>query len=820
MEKVKQILKASVKNVWFNKKSYVFFAVFLFFVQSLISCVILFNHNNNQNELRFLEEEYQIEVSGSCHIYHAVLNNMTENQRAEVMAHWANQQEVYRTYTPVAVERVTSGGNLRFNMYLYFSSSLDSGRTPYSLYQDFLRTSLYKDSLSENVDVFETPLLLATRSTVTNNALTAGICFAIIGLGVVMFCLLFNTVVNHFKFSYGIYMTFGANFRKLLVNALCEMLVVNLVTFIPAFLFSLLITWLLTLRAGYGIHVQIYPMFLALLCSLIVTLISVTVVMKKLSRQTPNNLIRSVNNVGLITSPRRSEPIRQGSFPARTELLSIKRFRKYVVTLVLSTLIFAGAFCGGAFLMNAQSVKENMVRPQFSLSFPTGGILNGETLPSETGGEEPGETAETPETTSPETAEDSSSEEDLPLEYPQGITYIPEVRDNLYKIEGVEHILKTRSLAASLLKSHVLIPSNRLSLSAWFYGIKPDDEQKGYKAFGNVNYYLLDEEVIENIEYLGYTVTGDLNAVLTGENVIAISDSYNNARKFKLKVGDTVKIPSRSWKKMNYRLPVEMPSSLKGITEIYVTGFNFEYEEYTVGAILSDMPVSESFPVYLNAETFEKLTNTKAYFAEVELICDENLDETAIRSIQTRLYTLAQAYKMSVTNTSQDTLKVTTHMKNYPGIILYVSFLVLFVSVLIMILSQALFYQMRKQEFDIYLCLGADFRQVRKLFLFDAAFFAALSAVCYSLFACLFNYLFYKIANVNLGNATTRFSFGFPLWSYLVGLGVTVLSAFFSVMGSYLSYKKKASPVFTGKKVGKAEGEGPDRSAIFDSDAK
>lgn len=811
MEKFKQIIKASVKNVWFNKKQYVFFAVFLLFVQSLLSCVILFNHNNNQNELRFLEEKYRISVGGNEEVYHVVVSNLTEDQVSEVVYYYNSLQEVKRYFRPVATERVVSGGSTRCNLYLYFFAPQGSDQTPYECYEDFLRTAVYRESLSENAALYETPYLLATRSAALNNTATAVICLLITALGVLVFCLLFNTVVNHFKFSYGIYMTFGANFRKLFSNALCEMLVVNFVTFIPAFLLSLFITWILTLRAGYGIDVLVYPMFLSLLCSIVLTTISVALVMKRLSRQTPNNLIRSVNNESLITSPRRSTPIPQGGFPIKTELLSLKRFRKYVVTLVLSTLIFAGAFCGGVFVMNAQSTKENMVRPQFALSFPTGGILH-DTTPADTSASTPDSESGSPDTTAPETAPEST--EDLPLEYPEGTTYTSEVREILYQIEGVDRILKERSFAASLLISHILVPSNRLTLSGKLSSVGAGD---GYRGFGNVDYCLIDEEVIDNLIYMGYTITGDLNAVLTDDHTIAISDSFNNTVKTKLKVGDTIRIAVDHHQYR--RLPSDLPVTAKELLSVYLDCYNFEYEEFTVGAIISDMPVGASLPVYLAADDFEALTGTTAYFADVEILCDPDADEETIRNIQTRLYTLQQAWKMSVTNTSQDTLKETAYLKNYPGIILYVSCLVLFISVLIMVLSQALFYQMRKQEFDIYLCLGANFKKIRRLHLFDAVFFTGLSAICYTVFALFFNYLFYRIANTNLGDAETRFAFNVPLWAYLTGLGVTLLASFFSVMSTYLGFRKKAAPVFTGKKVDAVE-ERSGESAIFDADAK
>ena len=348
MEKLKSIVKTAVKNVWYNKTKYIYFAVFLILVQSLLSCVILFNHNNNHNALRFLEESYTVSEDSELR-YHVVLNNLTPNQAADVLAHHASFQEVDRYYSIVMREKVELGTTVRYNLYLFFSRKAELHTTPYQFYQRFISTTMFKETITNQVTVQETPYLQAYRTQATNNTVTVLLCVLITAVGTIMFAILFNTVVNHFKFSYGVYMTFGANFRKLFANAISEMLSINVMTFIPSFGFSILITYFLTARAGYGVSVIWYPMFLSLLCSAILTVIAVLFVIKRLSVQTPDKLIRSINNVGLITSPRFSRRIGEKGFPVKSELLSLKRFVKYIVSLVLSTVVFASLYCGGLY---------------------------------------------------------------------------------------------------------------------------------------------------------------------------------------------------------------------------------------------------------------------------------------------------------------------------------------------------------------------------------------------------------------------------------------------------------------------------------------
>ena len=61
-----------------------------------------------------------------------------------------------------------------------------------------------------------------------------GILAALLAVGVVIILLLYNIRINHFKFTYGIYMSYGADFRKLFSTSIWEIIAVSTVTFLPA----------------------------------------------------------------------------------------------------------------------------------------------------------------------------------------------------------------------------------------------------------------------------------------------------------------------------------------------------------------------------------------------------------------------------------------------------------------------------------------------------------------------------------------------------------------------------------------------------------
>lgn len=804
LERLKNLLKPALKTLRFNKKRYVYFVILLIFIQSLISCIFMFNHNNNQNQVEYLEKEFQIEDDdGKNHRYYIVINNLTPEQYNLYLQSKNSVIKTSRYFNDVYEQLSSSTGtSSRYYVYVNFYNDNRPGKTPYELYEMFMNRQEIKELVAEEVVITQTPLLLAYRSSFVNTTVSSMIALLVTALGALTFGILFRTFINHYKFSYGVYMTYGANFKKLLSASLTEMLILNLITFIPSFLISILITYFLTASAGNGISILLYPMFLSLLCSVVLTVVAVTVVIKRVSVYVPDKLLRSVNNESMITSPRRSVRLPEKSFPFRIEMLSMRRFRKYVVTLLLTTLIFAGAFCGGTYLMEVRTAAENAHLPQFELSFPTQSSFD-DTTAEDTQNASPAETTE------------GEGETDSPDEVAVGKTYDDAMREILYGVEGVEKIVKIRKREATLDRKHILIHSDDLTWSGKNNGV--ESEESGYIGFANVDFTLFDEEVAEGLIYLGATIEGDIQSVLNNKKTIAISDTVNNELMNKLEVGDTIKI-ARSYIRRRPLSQVQ-PTSANHLLEMLYRAYDFYYAEYTVGAIVSDMPVGESFPVYMNAETFEEVTGETPYFVNLEVYCADGVSAETVRNMERDFRRLGSHYNMSVSNTRQETVKVTNKLKNYPGLILYISLLLLLIYILLTSLSQTLFYQMRKKELDIYLCLGVSFKQIRKLFWVDAGFFALLSSMVYSFFAALSTWIVYALVH---SDSLVRISFHIPWLAFAVGLVVVVLTSVLSVMLAYLSFKRRSAPVFTGKAVLPAIGteDLEERNEIFDSDAR
>jgi len=243
IERLRNLLKSSFKTVWYNKKRYVYFVILLVFIQSLISCIFMFNHNNNQNQLAYLEDEFQYEQ----HPYYIVLNNLTQEQYNHYLQSENGVIRVSRYFDHKHAPVISpTGTSVRYYVYVNFYNDNHPDKSPYDLYQMFMNRQEIRDLVAEEVVITRTPLLLAYRSSFVNTTVSTMIALLVTALGALTFGILFHTFINHYKFSYGVYMTYGANFKKLLTASLSEMLILNFVTFVPSFFISILIAYLLT----------------------------------------------------------------------------------------------------------------------------------------------------------------------------------------------------------------------------------------------------------------------------------------------------------------------------------------------------------------------------------------------------------------------------------------------------------------------------------------------------------------------------------------------------------------------------------------------
>ena len=150
MERLKKSLKNAMKNIWFNRKQYVFFAVFLILVQSLISGIILFGYNGNRNEIRYLEEQcvVQTEDQTAAYTYHMSLGNMSPEALASLINTYNGTQASQREWDLVSAKRVGDTGK----GYAYIRFLETNGQSAYSRYRNFCVSEHCKRSQCDGRD--------------------------------------------------------------------------------------------------------------------------------------------------------------------------------------------------------------------------------------------------------------------------------------------------------------------------------------------------------------------------------------------------------------------------------------------------------------------------------------------------------------------------------------------------------------------------------------------------------------------------------------------------------------------------------------------
>ena len=743
-------IKLSVKSVFFNYKRYICFIVMLFIIETLFSAVITLFANNNRNQLSYLEDNYT---------YHLQLQNLSETQYYYIVNLREPESQATFSFVEGHAYRIFGTNTYRYDINIKFLGSVSSSYKIFKLkyYESIKNDGEFKE--------FETPLLKFEISHTRNTVICVLTCLFILAAGCFILYILDSIMVNHYKFVYGIYMTFGANFKKLFGNSLTEMVLISLIVFIPSQLISNLACFIINAVSGLSYKPSLTAMLLSLIFGILTSGLAVYINIKSVSLKTPLNLISSVDNSNLISSPRTSSDFFGFVFPESVELLSLKRYMKYIFKLVGSTVAFAVIFLSCMYLGGIYSKTLTHSEPQFSLVFKG--------------------------TRSFEEEDSGRIYESTDYEY----SYNDEIRDYLYTFDGIDIITKECKTEAIDINSNVKIAKSNLKLTG-----KGVDIGDGYKAFLNVDYCLIDDDIIYELDGYGYRVEGNLNDVLYGDNVIAITDGFNNSTKFKLKPGDKIYIATD--KKRVRSRAIDNSNDFDMLLANFLNVYEYTYTEYTVGAVIYDIPVGKSFAIYLNSEDYTQVTGRATIIDKVDIKTKDDITPEEYNDLIIYLRGACDYYtNMEFINNDSDIVAQMEKNKNYQSIFVFVSLMLLIVTPLLWLFSQILFYLKRRPEYDIYFALGSVEKEIKKSFITDALILVIVSGTAYTLLSLAAVGLLTSVVNsaVYPASGYMRFSYSFPFVGYLIGLAVNSLSA---LSGSYIPYRqymKACHPVFTGR---------------------
>ena len=723
-------LKMSIKNVFSNIGQYACFFAAIFIIQVFFATLTVILYNNDNTEWERVQEEYD---------YHVVVYGLNETQMSTVDNYWRHyfgRDAVYDSISSVehhdAYDDIST-----FDIYIRLKGLDKEVLTEsYDRFYSHLRELAQSGSLHYET----TPLLNFDENLLVNRIIYVVSITALIALSVFLLVILYNIRINHYKFIYGIYMSFGADFKKLFETAFWEMFVVAAITFLPATGVSILISWAILFSHGIAFSCPIWTLLLTIVYGLIVLLFSVWFPMKIMAIKPPMTLIVSQDNSNLVASPRRSLNIFGSKFPFNYELYSTWRFRKYNLRLLVSAIIFTSLFMCGLYIAEITRVTLANDTPQYTVDL-----------------------------SSIDRKFDSS------------------MRDELYTIPGVTLVSKSNAKNALYISSHIRVPSE---YTLPFSGLIIPDNTDGISVTNDVQYRTIDEDIISDLEK--YEYDGDLSSPLRDDSMIVVADSIGNTRRFNYKVGDKIEIATVTER----RGSIDMNLSDGALLREQLEKFEFEYREYTIGAIIYDIPTLK-MPIYVSETAFESITGEAVSYDKLKIYVDDSLTAKETIALESTLRNWGLIYGgVSVQNTHALHMSRVNEDKQYDEIFTLAAALLLTISPMIWFFSQTLYYYKRENEFTILESMGALKGDIRRLYVIGGIFMGILSFVFCIVLGYSLSYLLFRFVNVTIPQWTlsyVRYKFYMPWYAILLSVIMSVACGFLSSFLPYRSFMRRKS---------------------------
>ena len=818
-EYITRHIKIAWKSVFFNFKQYCCFFAAIFIIQMLYGMMAISATNNNSVAYQQIVEQYD---------YHYVIRNLTQGQynylegykRSQNMGILDKNKQLYVIVDKTERFNEREGKNV-YDVYLRFGKEGADASRVQEYYKDFKKFYVdklqslepsysYQDPNQTNFTT-ENTLLLDYQSRVSSNNATFWIITALLlVLSVFLLMSIYNIRMNQYKFTYGVYMTFGADFKKLFVTAFWEMFVVMLVTFIPSVLVSTLVVWLIYAPSGFSFAFSGWVFFKVFVFSLFVVLAAVFMPMRTTSARQPMSLIITEDNSNLVTSPRKSFNLLGKKFPRDYELYSLWRFRKYNIQLLTTAIIFCALFICGPYLANIYNTNVNYPKPQYGMSIDTNSTNAAYDAKL--------------------SSDIKSVNDDFNKKYDEelrkygddfadnfkALTYI-ESTGNATPTDGDVDFSQSPVTEAKYISSFMLVnKKNVKAFSTGFFVYKPEDayskydDGKGgsYKVTNDVLYRAVDEGTSEDLfEFLSqYTVEGDPRQILESNGdtqYVIIGDSVSNISKYKFKIGDTIAVSTYE----GAVTAVDSNLSGKNLLRKQIKNFKYRYTTLTVCAVIKDIP-SGSVPLYMMSDTYESVTGRSAVTTKLNVYTYSSdpadkkvfhLSNEQINYIEDNLREVIDSDGLSkvgaipVVDYNQLAEKNIKSDEHYNELFVAISVLILCISPIIWFFSQTMYYYKREKEFNIIQSMGANGADIRKIYLLGGISMAIMSLVVSILLSYIASYLMFYVYNVvvpNFSGEYIRYTFYMPWYALVISVVMSVACGFFSAYIPYKSYFK------------------------------
>jgi hypothetical protein len=674
-------LKIAFKSVKFNWRQYSSFFAALFLIQCFFGMLTVSSDLNSAitEDIIFSEYDYDIvlldmnysqtiflkndelRVFASDYIYNIV--------RIVDRYHAADGTTTYDVYLDFIGNDMKIDFKLFKAKYIPYLQSMSMGQTIKYNYSEIYKLGTYKVS-----------------------SMVSYIAFAAImtAVSILLITSIYRIRVNHYKFTYGIYMSFGADFKQLCKTSFWEMMVVSLVTFIPSQLFSTAIIWIIYRGEGFDFGYNPFALLKVFIINIIIVGVSVCFPMWRVSRSNVTNLIITEDNSNLVMSPRRSFDFFKLTFPKKYEFASMWRFRKYLAVMIITAVGFSSVFVSGFYVADLYAYCRDFTKPQFTAEVVSNSVWD------------------------------------------------DEITSDLAAIEGITQVSGTATADALDYRSHVLIEAGAVLPRSNM--IVPEDNSD-FRATNEIKYTLAEKSLIDSLtsELWNFKVTGDPYQVLTDDSAVVVTNYIGNKKVCNYKIGDIVKVGVFSGQKKQIDFNLEGRNRLREELRYY----NMNYIELRVCAVIDGMTTLGGAPMYLPKSVYRQVVRDEsAEVNKIDIFIDysTSIENTKVIFDNIRSYTSLYNGKILLTDNHTTSNYIITRSMNYYALIIAISFLVLAISPLIWFFSQTLFIRKREKEFSVLLWLGTIKDEIKRLSKQNGIILATTSTVsCFVLSLLIIN---------------------------------------------------------------------------------
>ena len=702
MNAVKKDMRLGFSNVIRSWKNFIPFFIAAIIVQSLFISILTIGWS--------VEVHYKNSVSDDFN-YHYILEGMDDNAHVTFRNYMVSldpvegqiaKEMIHETY------ELNSGVAHRY----YITLNTSNYKAKYHFEEALAATQSTADY---SFTVTPSPLTVVNSYLTNNRLVIAALTVLSFAVSVFLLVSVYSVRISHYRFMYGVYMTCGAGYAKLVGTAIFEMVTVFVLTLIPSVLLSMIAVFTIFSQTVMTVHFGIHMILLAVVLSTGVILCAVGVPMKKVSCEMPISLINKGGTAEYVISPKRSEKLFGKTFPFSYELISIFRFSKYYMVTLAVCIVFSSLFITGIYAGELNDQVADKQIGSLTVSCPTG-----------------------------------FDDEEL-----REVAALDNV-DNLIWDESVEGIRVHSFLITD--KSY-----NLKALGTADYSTSKD-------ATFDVDYSFYNRFMIDTLKENGLaSFEGDPYEIFINDGTprVIISRDVSNVERYGYNVGDTVSVcvcidPE-------FEVPMTNTTTNADVLEYCIkqskntvipdnnreeATLSFVTVDFKICAIVDYAAPSANLVFAVNGESYEYIAQTENRVAEivnVEVCTEKDLstaEESELFNRISRIISVYREWKVERTfNALKAQLADETHIL---GVFIVMAIFMLVGLPLMWLFSQKVFYEKREDEIELLRCIGAVEKSIFYLYLTDACMLSLISFTVTVIFSTMVSAFIFGAATLIL----------------------------------------------------------------------